>query len=113
LDAGAYRRAAIATDCPTALRPLAELLHRRKIRPSEFAAASAYLHKFNAGRTTKIDARIERVNLEIVRNLLVRQMAPREAVMAATGGCHPSSVLWRVSKALDRLGDALHSRQPA
>jgi hypothetical protein len=91
---------------PSELAALVDLLDRHRITAFEFGAAFAYW-QVNVTERVAIEARIRgAVERAIIRNLIVKQMAPDRAVYAATA-CHPSGVIHRIREALDQLGEAM------
>jgi len=91
---------------PPALAALVELLARQKITAFEFRAAHAYWLADATGRRV-IEASIRgAVERAIIRNLIVKQMAPERAVSAAIA-CHPTAAIHRVREALGQLSEAV------
>jgi hypothetical protein len=96
---------------PSVLAALVDLLDRRRITAFEFGAAFAYW-QVNVSERIAIEARIRgAVERTIIRNLIVKQMAPDRAVCAATA-CHPNGVIHRIREALDQLAEAMAGTTP-
>ena len=95
---------------PPQLAALTELFKSHDITAFEFGAAHTYWLMSHAARVT-IESRMKGpTERAIIRNLIVKQMAPDHSVYAATAS-HPAGVIHYVRRALDQLAEALQGTQ--
>jgi hypothetical protein len=105
LNGSAVLFRAMRANLPPNLRPLTDLLKRRKISQIEYDAALAYF-QMNADMRSAVDEKLRDGPRNIVRNVLIFRLGIAEAVTGVASR-HSTDVIYRLRGALAELCEAM------